>query len=295
MSRLRDTEERNTTLACFYLLLTILGFTGVTFFMKWGGQKGNSPLGLASVLFIASSVLTAVPFLTGSSLAFSKGILFYGILAGVGGAVALVLFAHALQIGHYGFSVAILHMSCLIPVIFSVLFLDATLGVTKGIGLSSILLGLFLITSSTASSESKESKHWIRWLIFISSAFFLNGIPQVAQSLVAKAAVADYAPFLFINYFSGAIVLFLVTLRGRHFNVPTILFGSGGAVGSVLGYACVLKSLEFLKPPVVFPISLNGPVVAATMLSRLFFRERISRLGYVGIVCGITGIIILAL
>ena len=281
-------------MAWLYLCLTIIGFTAVTFFMKWGGQKGNSPLGLASTLFIAATLVTAAPLFAGGAHAFSKPDLLYGILAGVGGAVALVLFANALKIGHYGFSVAILHMSCLIPVIFSVLFLGATLGATKVVGLAVILLGLFLITTSSASSKTEGGKPWLTWGLFISSAFFLNGIPQVAQALMAKAAVAGYAPFLFINYLSGAIVLFLVTLRGRHFNTSTVLFGSGGALGSVLGYVCVLKSLAFLPEPVVFPISLNGPVVAATVLSRLFFREQISWVGYLGILSGIAGIIILA-
>jgi drug/metabolite transporter (DMT)-like permease len=282
-------------MSCLYLLLTIVGFTCVTFFMKWGGQKGQSPLGLASALFIVASLVTALPLFTGGSLAWSRPVLFYGVLAGVGGAVALLLFANALKLGHYGFSVAILHMSCLVPVIFSVLFLGASFSLTKGMGLALILLGLFLITCSNASSRDAGKRPVLPWILFISSAFILNAIPQVAQSLVARAMETSPVPFLFINYLSGAVILSLVTLRGKHFNAPTFLFGTGGALGSVLGYFCVLKSLELLPEPVVFPISLNGPVVVATVLSRLFFREQISWLGYLGILTGISGIVILAL
>ena len=282
-------------MAFLYLCLTILGFTGVTFFMKWGGHRGHSPLGLASALFIVAALITAAPLAGGSVHGFSMPVFFYGILAGVGGAAALWLFAHALKIGHYGFSVAILHMSCLIPVLFSRLFLGVELRPSKILGIAVILVGLFLITTSSASSKAEPGRPWLRWGLFIISAFFLNGIPQVAQSLMAKTQVASYVPFLFINYLSGALVLSLVTLRGRHFDRPTLLFGAGGAVGSVLGYVCVLKSLAFLPEPVVFPISLNGPVVAATVLSRLFFRERISWAGYAGILSGVAGIVILAL
>jgi multidrug transporter EmrE-like cation transporter len=72
-------------------------------------------------------------------------------------------------------------------------------------------------------------------------------------------------------------------------------WGAGAAVASYLGVFCTLKSLETLKPQVVFPISLSGPIVLGVILSLFAFRETIRPGGWVGIVCGIAGITILAI
>ena len=45
----------------------------------------------------------------------------------------------------------------------------------------------------------------------------------------------------------------------------------------------------------MFPVSLAAPVIAAVLLSLLFFKERTKPLGYLGIVVGLVGIVLLTL
>jgi multidrug transporter EmrE-like cation transporter len=55
-----------------------------------------------------------------------------------------------------------------------------------------------------------------------------------------------------------------------------------------------LQALGRLAEPVVFPVSLAGPVIGAVLLGTLFFREKTGPLGYLGILLGLGGIVLLA-
>ena len=52
--------------------------------------------------------------------------------------------------------------------------------------------------------------------------------------------------------------------------------------------------MKWLPGALVFPTSLAAPVIVAVLLSRLVFRERISALGYFGVLCGMLGVTVLS-
>jgi len=56
-----------------------------------------------------------------------------------------------------------------------------------------------------------------------------------------------------------------------------------------------LRALAKLPEPVVFPVSMAGPILAAVLLSVFYFRERIKPLGYLGIAAGLAGVLFLTL
>jgi len=74
-----------------------------------------------------------------------------------------------------------------------------------------------------------------------------------------------------------------------------LLYGGLAGLASVAGNMFTLQALGRLPEPVVFPVSLAGPVIGAVLLSVLFFREKTKPLGYVGILLGLGGIVLLAL
>lgn len=277
-----------------YLFLSLFAFSSLSFFMKLGCQKGNLSLGLVGSLYIVSSFLTLIFLLfSQGSLFFSKSIIVWGVFGGIGGAIAFLLFVNALKIGHYGFSVSIVPASFLIPVIFSIIFWKEALEISRGIGIIFVLFGIFLITSLGSSLGEEQKRLWAKWVTFIGGAFFFNGIPQISQSVVARLQGSNYLSFLFINYISGAILLLIfLTLRRQSFG-RTVIWGIGGAVGSILGCYFTLRSLETLSETIVFPISIGGPVTVGVILSRFLFGERINKRGYLGIISGIIGIVIL--
>ena len=133
-----------------------------------------------------------------------------------------------------------------------------------------------------------------RWIFLILMAFLLSGAPRVGQ-ILTNACHENYYLYLFLSYFIGAAILVVISLRRRDFNPSSLTWGTGCAVASYTGVFCTLKALELLNPHVVFPISLAGPIILGIILSLFVFREKITRMGWVGVSSGVTGILILAI
>jgi uncharacterized membrane protein len=56
-----------------------------------------------------------------------------------------------------------------------------------------------------------------------------------------------------------------------------------------------MSALLTLKPHVVFPISLSGPIILGALISLVVFKEKINLWGWLGILLGTAGICVLAL
>jgi drug/metabolite transporter (DMT)-like permease len=133
-------------------------------------------------------------------------------------------------------------------------------------------------------------------MALLGAAFVLTGIPQIAQAAAARLGAINLWFFLFLTFLSGAVALWsFLLVKGTKPGRGVLLYGALAAVGSVAGNLFTLKALVRLPETVVFPVSLAGPVIGAVLLSLLYFRERIKPLGYLGIVTGLAGIVLLAL
>ena len=280
-----------------YLGLVIIGFVAMNFIMKLGSLKGHDSPALTGSLFGAASLFClAALLLTGQPLNASTPLVLLAIGGGVGGGIAYFFFLSALKIGPYALSISIYTMAFLIPVAFSIIVWDRPLTLSVGAGIALIAVGIILISASGASGKGQAKGVWLKWLILLGAAFILTAIPQIAQAAAARLGAINLWFFLFLTFLSGGVafgIFFLV--KGIKPAKGAVLFGALAAAGSVAGNLFTLKALARLPEPVVFPISLSGPIIGAVLLSILFFKEKTKPLGYLGILIGLAGIIILAL
>lgn len=279
-----------------YLGLVVAGFVAMNFVMKLGSLKGHSSPALTASLFAAAALLClAVLCITGRPLFASAPVVLLAVGGGVGGAVAYFFFLSALGIGPYALSISVYTMSFLIPVAFSIVVWARRLGTLTAAGIFLIVAGLALITTSTAAAKGPAKGVWLKWLALLGAAFVLTGIPQVAQAAAARLGAINLWFFLFLTFSAGAVALWLfLLLKGAKTDRGGLSYGALAAVASVAGNFFTLKALVMLPEPVVFPVSLAGPVIAAVVLSLLYFKERIKPLGYLGILVGLAGMILLA-
>jgi drug/metabolite transporter (DMT)-like permease len=152
------------------------------------------------------------------------------------------------------------------------------------------------LISSSAGGGGQKKAVWLKWLILLGTAFVLTGIPQIAQAAAARLGAINLWYFLFLTFLSGSIALWAFLMVKKAGPRPGIVFyGALAGLASVAGNMFTLKALARLPEPVVFPVSLAGPVIGAVLLSVLFFREKTKPLGYLGIFLGLGGIVLLAL
>lgn len=280
-----------------FLGLVVLGFVAMNFVMKLGSMKGYSSPALTASLFAAAAIFCMVALIiSGKPLFISIPVVLLAFGGGVGGAVAYFFFLSALKIGPYALTISIYTMSFLIPVGFSIVVWFRPLGASTTAGIVLIVAGIALITAAAAAGKGREKGAWVKWMVWLGTAFVLTGIPQIAQAAAARLGAINLWLFLFLTFFSGAVALWLFLLvKGTKPGRSVLLYGTLAAVGSVAGNLFTLKALVRLPETVVFPVSLAGPVIGAVLLSLLYFKEKIKPLGYFGILVGLAGIVFLAL
>jgi len=280
-----------------FLALVVAGFVVTNFVMKMGSLKGHSSATLTGSLFSVSSFFCFLFLLfLHQPLHISLPVVLLAVGGGVGGAVAYFFFLSALKIGNYALTISIYTMTFLIPVVFSVIFWKRSFGTILALGIIFIVIGIALISTSGSTAENKRTGLWLRWLLFLAAAFLLAGIPQLSQAAAVRLSALNLWFYLFLTFLFGALAFMIffaakkIRLDGNVFS-----FGALAAAGSVAGNFFTLKALTKLPETIVFPVVLSAPVVAAVLLSLLFFREKIRLTGYLGIVIGLAGIVLLML
>lgn len=280
-----------------YLALVVAGFVAMNFVMKLGSLKGHSSPALTAALFAAAAVLCLIVLaVSGQPLLASTTVVLLAVGGGIGGAIAYFFFLSALKAGPYALTISIYTMSFLIPVAFSIIVWSRPLGRSTAAGILLIVAGIALISVSGAGAKGEAKAAWTKWLALLGAAFVLTGIPQLAQAAAARLGAINLWFFLFLTFLAGAVALWLFLLvKGAKPARGLFRYGALAAVGSVAGNFFTLRALAKLPEPVVFPVSMAGPILAAVLLSVFYFREKIKPLGYLGIAAGLAGILFLTL
>ncbi|HWQ91829.1 MAG TPA: EamA family transporter [Clostridia bacterium] len=282
-----------TVMGFLYLFVVVIAITATAVIAKLAVLRKITPLDLATSLFSISTLLGLLFVVPRLPMKVTGEALLISFIAGLGGAGAVLAFNAAVRAGHFGFSNAIYRSSFLVPVVYSILFLNATIKPTTILGILLILGGIFLISQSTASFVPGK-KAELRWFVLIMTAFLLSGIPRVGQTLTSLLKIECFL-YLFLSYLGGALTLLIPVLAKRSFNPAALTWGTGAAIASYAGVFCTLKALEHLTPQVVFPISLSAPILLGVFLSLVLFREKVRVTGWIGIALGVSGITVLAI
>ncbi len=98
-----------------------------------------------------------------------------------------------------------------------------------------------------------------------------------------------------MSYAVGFILLLIFFLaRRQHVKARALWYGILAAFASYVGVYCTLEALKRMPAAVVFPITLSAPIMLGMFIS-LVYKEKIRLAGWIGVLMGICGIIILSL
>lgn len=280
-----------------FLGLAIAGFVAMNLVMKLGSLKGHSsPLLTTSLFALASLYCLLFLIFSGQPLNLSTAVVLLAVGGGIGGALAYFFFLNALSIGNYALTISIYTMTFLNPVVFSIIFWQSPVTAPIAAGIICIILGIILISAAGSTTETRKTGLYLKWIIFLAASFFLTGIPQISQAAAVRLTALNIWFYLLLTFFSGAVV-FMVYFFLKKVRIPrqVFSFGSLAAAGSVAGNFFTMKALTRLSEPVVFPVIQAGPIIAAVLLSLYLFKEKIRPLAYLGMVLGLSGILLLTM
>jgi drug/metabolite transporter (DMT)-like permease len=276
-----------------YIAIVVVGITTVAYLSKLSAKHNVPSLDFTFVLFSAACILGYffAQFNHVHATAYTSELWYIAAIAGIGGATAVFVFNQAVKCGHFGYSNAIYRSSFLIPVLLSVIAFKSKIDSITISGIFSILISIILVSwSDKAFSRSSGN---IRWFLLIICAFLMSGLPRIGQLLTSHNKLNSPA-YLFASYAAGSLMLLIVFLfRRRGLKMRALIYGSIAAIASFAGVYFTIEALKSLSAAIVFPVTLSAPIMLGMLIS-YSHKERITPSGWIGILLGICGILVLS-
>ena len=303
-------------------LLCLLAATKITLqshFSKSGGNDLFSKFLYNGIMFAAISLLF-LPFLFLNGMSGPTAL--YGTLMGALSVLYQACYIVAFSKGSVTLTVIVNNFAMLLPTLFSVVAFSEPFGVAKGIGTALALASFCLTVSRDKRADVGKQKNHRLWAFLMLFVFFTNGLCSITQKIYAMHHPESFDPFgyVFIGYLVASLLtgLLLLCVRARKKNgraraegtvaepavqapprphVSRALVLSAVGAGAALGvFQCLYTySAKVLDGSVLYPAFNCATSVLLCLIGFFLVRERLSRLQYVGVILGLSAILLLCI
>ncbi len=277
-------------LSAFFAALTSV-------FAKKGMKNVNSNLATALrtvIVLIFSWLITFITTPVSAQLSsISSKTLIYLTLSGTTTGVSWLCYFHALKIGNINVVVPIDKSSIVFTIVLSAIFFKEPFTVFTGVCTLAIFIGTLLMIEKRASSQKKKSA-----LIYA----FAGAVFAALTSILAKIGITGISSDLgssirtIIVLIMAWLIVFMnhdhKQLRSLDVKSSFYIVLSGIATGA--SWLCYYRALSMGPASHVAPID-KLSIVFTVFLSWLFFKEKLSSKGFVGLILIVAGTLLLVI
>ena len=195
-------------------------------------------------------------------------------------------------------------MSVIMPVLYSVLFLDQQLSILKTTGVLLAMLAVYLSTFSATKKQINSGLFWLPIAVFFGSGLIdiaINAANALYLKTTNESAMFSIFTFLFAFIIGLLTVLYLIFFKKTTSfkNILRLKNIIGGVVLGVPNYFSIFfifKSLESnsLSSAQLFPVLNLSNVALSALIAWLIFKEKISVLNFAGIILAIISILLIS-
>lgn len=218
----------------------------------------------------------------------------YGVLAVLLPTVFLVLATSIRHIGIVKTDIA-QRFSLIISIMAAFLVFQETISPVKWLGLAIGLAAIFLVLYRKENHSNEQNK-WL-YPVVVLLGF---GIIDVCFKLIATHTEIPYTTSLFLVFcgaflVSVAITVFRLVTKKERLNLQSLGFGIALGLlnfGNILFYLKAHKALSD-NPSTVFASMNFGVIILGTLIGIIVFKEKVSRLNYLGIFLAVMAIIVI--
>ena len=225
------------------------------------------------------------------ALAVSARMLWVSLLSGVSTAAFVVFWVLAVQRGAYMLTDVFCTAGLILPLLVGVLFLEEGIKWTQWVGFGVLLVAVLVMCSYSTGSVKRLTPLGVLLLVLSGIG---SGLSSLSQKLFVKLLPdGSSLVFNFYTYVFAAAVLLLcyLALRVRERDKPKEPFAMRAAAPYILVMAgCLFANSYFLTQAartldavVLYPLSTGLALVCSTLMSALFFRERITAKALLGV------------
>ncbi|MBA3681049.1 MAG: EamA/RhaT family transporter [Bacteroidetes bacterium] len=195
-------------------------------------------------------------------------------------------------------------MSVIMPVLYSIIFLNQHLSALKIVGIVLAMLAVYLSTRSSQKSNVSSSLIWLPVLVFVGSGLIDIAInASNAFYIHSKGESALFSICTFLSAFViGIIILLYSVFVKRSLSIKEVVAPKNIIGGLVLGIPnyfsifFIFKSLDanVLQSAQLFPVLNLSNVALSAFLGWLIFKEKLSPINLAGIALAIISILLIS-
>ncbi len=276
----------------FYLVAIIIGILGQSILKKHYTQKTNGwGVYLFNTLTSAAALLFFV--VTSSKLDFNLSFVPYSIGFAISYAIASVFMVLAIAYGSLSLTSLFVSYSLMIPTFYGLIIGDP---IGKGFIPGMILLIISLFLTNKSDEKTKIS---FKWIIFVILSFVGNGMCTVVQKMQQVASNGAYKnEFMIVALAIVTIVMLIMTLFTERKDIK--LFAKSGwhwaiICGVLNGMVNLFVMILSSRMPVslMFPLISAGGLVVTYIVSRFFYKEKLTKIQSIGFIFGLAAVVFL--
>lgn len=274
-----------------FLCLAIFSSSAISLLMRISANRLSAKLSMLGVNYLVCAVLAAAycgfdlvhPEVSGFSTTIGLGIV-NGMLF-LGG---FVLCQWNTRNNGIVMTSVFMKLGLLVPMAISVLLFRELPTWMQVIGFCLALAAIVLI-----NFKQGDGKNRFRWQLFV-MLLMCGGADAMSKvfEVLCPGELSD--PFLFYTFTVAFLLCTLLVLyKKEHPGLRELLYGTAIGVPNFFASKFLLLALKELPSVVVFPSFSIGTMLVATLAGVLFFRERLSKLQWLSLICIIAALFLL--
>ena len=241
---------------------------------------------------------TFVLFASGLRTEINMAVIGYAAMFGILSVSFQTFYALALKTGPFSASCMIINLSMVLPIVFSIIYYNEKVTVTKVIGLILCAMALFL------NVKSDDKKINLKWVIYIALAFLSTGVIFIVQKIFARSEVGgNMEQFIFFGYLISFVLSYIIfftrekTVHERTFKLNKKTVIPAFFVAAFLGIYQFFYTYgnSFIDAIILAP-SISGLAIMFQSLSgRIIFKEKFTVKQICSICVGVVAIVLISL
>ena len=243
-------------------------------------------MGLSAMLFFVC---------TSGGFSWDNGIIPYAIGFAISYMACTVGSVIATGCGSLSLTALVLSYSLMIPAFYGLIFKKDPVSAGFIPGMILLAISLFLI-----NKKESDKRFNFKWIISIFIAFVGNGMCSVVQNMQQVRFDGAYKnEFMITSLLIVTLVsLVMFLIRERHeaksyFRYGILPSAISGVLNGMVNLFVMLLTSRNMPMSLMFPLISSGGIIITYLVSRLYYKEKLTKLQFVGFVMGIASVIFL--
>ena len=283
-----------------YLLLAIISSAAIALVLKLFRSQGGNRYGIIIGNYLTCIVISLImigDLSTISSALPSTWVC--GIIGGLLFVAGLVFMQSSINVNGATLTSAFGKLGVMVPLAMSFLVFGEKPGLVQVVGILIALAALIVINSPSEDENKSDIKTYSFALLIL--AFLGNGLADSMAKVFEHVGTRDDDRiYIFLVFASACLIsagLAYIEYRktSKKIILKELLAGIAVGVPNYFSSFFLLGSLERLPSFLVYPIFSTGTILLVMLVSTLLFRERPTRLQYIGIAMILMALVLLNL